>query len=273
MAQNVTSRSTFISLAAGFANGVIGLTKSLLGVERLVRIYDCLRPLSVVVQINQRPITFLIPPRSQILGHYLKVFPKKEPGTIRWLDTVAREGVFFDVGANVGFVALYLKLRAPELDVWCFEPTYANFDLLRKNAKINGIDLNALPIALASTPSVAAIEDPEELGGIALSIDENLGAREQNTHPTMVDSLDSLVEKGLPQPDYLKIDVDGIELEILRGATRTLSGVREVAIEYDVDEKEEIIALLDAQGFDVSGDEVEDRMLFLKNRKLGQATS
>lgn len=273
MAQNVTSRSTFISLVAGLANGVIGLTRSILGIERIVRIYDHMRPLTVEVQINQKPIRFFIPPRSQILGHYLKVFPKKEPGTIRWLDTVAREGVFFDVGANVGFVAVYLKLQAPELDVWCFEPTYANFDLLRKNAKINGVDLNALPIALASTPSVAAIEDPDELGGIALSIDENLGARESNTHPTMVDSLDSLIAKGLPQPDYLKIDVDGIELEILRGATKTLSGVREIAIEYDVDEKQEIIALLDAQGFDVSGDEVEDRMLFLKNRNLDPAAS
>lgn len=268
MTTRATPKSTFISFAAGFANGIISFMKSVLGIERLVRIYDHLRPLSVVVNINQKPITFLIPPRSQVLGHYLKVFPKKEPGTIRWLDTVAQEGVFFDVGANIGFVAVYLKLRAPTLDVWCFEPTYANFDLLRKNAKINGVNLNALPIALAAAPSVAAIEDPEELGGIALSINEDLKAREANTHPTMVDSLDALIEKGVPQPDYLKIDVDGIELEILRGAIKTLAGVREVAIEYDVDEKDEIIALLDAQGFDVSGDEVEDRMLFLKNRNL-----
>src|SRR5690242_13573920 len=49
----------------------------------------------------------------------------KEPDSIKWMDAMRPGSVFWDIGANVGFLALYAAARG-DLEVWAFEPAAVN---------------------------------------------------------------------------------------------------------------------------------------------------
>jgi hypothetical protein len=69
-------------------------------------------------------------------------------------------------------------------------------------------------------------------------------------------SLDDLIAQfSLPPPDHIKIDVDGTELEIIRGMPRTLEALKTILIEIDhaVPGHEEILSRIAAAGFSVVG--------------------
>src|SRR5689334_5909953 len=60
----------------------------------------------------------------------------KEPDMIRWLNTIPRGTVLWDIGANVGVFSLYAALIR-QATVLAFEPLAANFHVLSRNIQIN----------------------------------------------------------------------------------------------------------------------------------------
>ena len=73
-----------------------------------------------------------------------------------------------------------------------------------------------------------------------------------------VDAVSNL--KRFPKPDFVKMDVQGAELDVLKGAVETLKDVKHVILELQVVEynkgaplKDEVIAYMDTQGFDCMG--------------------
>ncbi len=63
----------------------------------------------------------------------------KEPDMIRWLNTISRAAILWDVGANVGVFSLYAA-RMRRASVMAFEPLAANFHVLSRNIQINGLE-------------------------------------------------------------------------------------------------------------------------------------
>ena len=125
--------------------------------------------------------------------------------------------VVFDVGAHVGYyTVLSSVLAGPSGQVIAFEPLPANLKYLRRHLKLNACDnVRILTNCVGEGSSIARFDDSHGTGVGHLA---NEGSFE-----VQVRSLDEMIESGeLPIPQFLKIDVEGAELLVLKGAERLL---------------------------------------------------
>jgi FkbM family methyltransferase len=196
-----------------------------------------------------------------------ETYTTKEPDTLAWIDTFCAEGdVIYDIGANIGQYSLYAarKLRG-NCTILAFEPEALNYAKLNRNIVLNELTGVITPYCLAVT---------EEMGletfyvqnfapGAALHSwgrPVTQGERSftpQNRQGMVGLSLDDLTGRfGLPVPNHVKIDVDGIEVGIIRGAQRMLSDpkLKTVLVEIYIaaDAVKEIEDIFSAHGFELS---------------------
>jgi FkbM family methyltransferase len=137
--------------------------------------------------------------------------------------TVMRGDVVFDVGANVGYYTLLTSLLAgKEGRVFAFEPVLKNLEYLQRHLRINRVaNVTVIDKAVSDRDgSVSFVDGPSaSMGHFA----------ESGGYQVPTVAIDSLVECGdLPWPDFMKIDVEGAELLVLRGAKRTIEQARPV---------------------------------------------
>jgi len=128
---------------------------------------------------------------------------------------VRPDGVFWDIGAHVGFYSLLASKLVGGGKVFAFEPAPRNLSYLRKHLELNRVtNVQVLAIAVSDRNGTSSFEI-EETGFMG-----HLSSQGSLTVPTA--TLDSLLEEGkiLP-PAYVKMDIEGGELLALRGATRT----------------------------------------------------
>ena len=152
----------------------------------------------------------------------------KEPETIAWIDSFAPESVFWDIGANIGVFSLYALHKGHS--VYAFEPCIENFDRARLNFFINGptqVDLKRM--AFGDTPGTAKFNLPVTGAGtsggqVGATVDE-MGRKFTPIASYDVDvvTVDMVVKELGRVPDHIKIDVDGHEEAIIRGAVTTLN--------------------------------------------------
>lgn len=164
-------------------------------------------------------------------------FDTKEPDTLDWLDSALRPGdVLYDVGANIGQYSLYAARRHQgRVSVLAFEPEALNYAKLNKNIVLNGLMGVVVPycLAIADRTAIDRFYTQAFSPGAALHTwgkPETQGEKPfepRNLQGMMAVSLDDLTGRfGLPFPQHVKIDVDGIEDSIVAGATRTLADER-----------------------------------------------
>jgi len=154
-----------------------------------------------------------------------------------------RDEVVMDVGAHIGTYTIRLARHAKL--VVAVEPHPSNFEVLKINTKLNGLkNILALNVGLASRNHTMYLESKSEYGWTRL--------RETGKNPVEVYSLDNLLEKlGVDKVDWIKIDSEGMELDILHGASRALAAHNpRLVIEIHRD-REAILKLLDEKGFRV----------------------
>lgn len=133
----------------------------------------------------------------------------------RWI----RPGeVAYDIGAHVGYFSVYMsRLVGSQGTVYAFEPRGINLRFLRRHLRINGCPNVVITEACVGDRSGAAKMETRQ-GGTGTAFVSDTG----DLDVTMV-CIDELVGGGqLPAPDYMKIDVEGAETKVLRGARRTL---------------------------------------------------
>jgi FkbM family methyltransferase len=154
---------------------------------------------------------------------------EKEPFTVEWIEQSIRPGdVFYDVGANVGTYSLIAaKTTGNGARVFAFEPAANTFRDLCENVLLNESAASIVPlqIALWSESRLLSLTYRSLDGGAAKhNVERALRARWPLTHGILGVTIDDLVQRfGLPVPTHAKIDVDGSELEVLRGAAATLA--------------------------------------------------
>lgn len=165
----------------------------------------------------------------------------KEPHTIAWLNGLAEESVFLDVGANIGLYSLYAA-TARRCRVYAFEPESQNYALLNRNIQANALDgrITAFPCALSDRVGLDRLYLSRfEAGGschsVGAEVDFNLRPRVAPFVQGCASwTLDAAVAEGvLPLPRYIKIDVDGFEHKVVAGARASLTGVEELLIEVN----------------------------------------
>ena len=193
-----------------------------------------------------------------------------EPDTAAWIDAMPEDGLLWDIGSNIGFFTLYAAalLSKDGIRVVAFEPAAANFGALNRNLERNAMADHAIAycIALAGTTRTGRLNMDTagrgtSAGGFYNGFESEIGPldRVMNTQfrqGSIGFSIDGFVEIFQPPlPTHIKIDVDGIEAEILRGGRRTLSAdsVQSVIVEMEgdlnSDRNRELFNLMKELGF------------------------
>ena len=193
---------------------------------------------------------------------YPRDFFHREPETIAWIESFEAPGIFWDVGANVGSYALYAALRTG-ISVLAFEPSPASYAALCRNVEANGRSeqVQTFCVALSDDTRLGSLnmsathagnafnsfESAEDCFGRPLAVKFRLA-----TIGFAIDDFRRLF--ALQPPNYLKIDVDGVEEQILTGAAGTLAdpALRSVLIELeqaDTARNTRIVGSLERAGF------------------------
>ena len=191
----------------------------------------------------------------------------KEPDTIEWIAEFPPETVLVDIGANVGMYTIWAA-KTRDVRVFAFEPESQNYALLNRNIVRNGLQdrVIAYCLSLSDAPRFGRLGlSAFSVGGSVHQFSASAGARVQGKaylQGSYSSTLDTLVAEGvIPVPDYVKIDVDGIEPEIVRGARATFSDrrVRSVLIEVDTNTEShwEMVDLMLELGFDYAQAQVD----------------
>ncbi len=145
--------------------------------------------------------------------HFSSYYSEAELQTKRWFVRHARsDWVTLDIGANVGIYSLLLSRLCPDGRIHAFEPT-ETARLLRTNLQASSTDnVQVHELALGATSGTRSDSIYRIWGN----------APETRSYPfTTVDEFAR--EAGLVRVDCLKIDVNGFDLEVLKGAARTLA--------------------------------------------------
>jgi FkbM family methyltransferase len=182
----------------------------------------------------------------------------KEPWTIEWIErTIETGSVLYDIGANIGTFTLIAARREAAATVVAFEPGYASFAHLCDNIVLNGCQRNVIPISMPLWSETALVtlryrsltpgqsrhvlrpwKGLQQLAAQAARYEQSmLGAR-----------LDDLITQyGLPPPTAIKLDVDGAEVEVLRGAQQTLrcASLTSVLVEMSDETEAEAVRILE----------------------------
>lgn len=138
--------------------------------------------------------------------------------------------VVFDVGANVGKYSLYIKKINPNIAIYAFEPHPTTFKKLEKTALEN--NFNALNVGCGDSKGTLTIYDYAQNDGsshasLYKGVMEEIYQKESVATEVEIIPLDPFVEKliqenKISQIDLLKIDTEGHELAVLKGAKSTL---------------------------------------------------
>jgi FkbM family methyltransferase len=162
------------------------------------------------------------------LPGFLARSPENEP-ELTFLRNLDLEGkVVYDIGAFQGVMTLFFARQAKA--VISYEPLPANYRRVVENVELNGLrHVHVLNRALGNQEgSLRLTVDPRMPG--AASGDPGVSAQiagsvlEAATTDVPIAALDEDIEQnGLPSPDFIKIDIEGMELPALEGMSKTLA--------------------------------------------------
>ena len=146
--------------------------------------------------------------------------------TAQWL--VPDDGVFYDIGANVGYMSIEMLQRKPKAQVFSFEPIPELANIVDQSKRLNNFDNRSrtFETALSNTNEDATIIVPAHQGHASIAEKNHVKERGRRVH-VKCRLLDDLIkEESLPLPDVIKIDVEGHELQVLQGSLKTIAGIQ-----------------------------------------------
>lgn len=200
--------------------------------------------------INNKKLVFFCP-SWRTLGRINSLYTK-EPETLSWIDNFksynSKKIVFWDIGANIGLYSIYAAVKFKGIEIISFEPSTSNTRTLSRNISINNLEnkISIFPLALSDKKNIISYFNETKFleGGSISNFNSNIGYAGKIIKPHQIKnkynifgtSIDNLIfSKILKVPNYIKIDVDGIEHLILKGAENLLKNknLKELSIEMN----------------------------------------
>lgn len=180
-----------------------------------------------------------------------------EPETLQWLDSLPKNPLFLDIGANIGIYSIYLaKTREEEgTKIFAVEPSFYNLRVLSENINLNRLEhkISIIPLPIAEKSDFSLMKIGSRLEGGALSVfRENYGhdgkpIESPLQYRVFGFSLDDMVSVFMngQVPSAIKLDVDGIEHLILRGGSNIIGHpkCRDILVEVNDDFEEQSSAV------------------------------
>ncbi len=186
-------------------------------------------------------------------------FFDSEPETLEWIDSFDKDKkiIFWDIGANIGLYSIYNALKNRHSETISFEPSSSNLRVFTRNISINNLENNIklFPIPLTNKQNSFLIMREGDFieGGALNSFGENFNFEgkkfeskmKYNLYGTTINYL--INNQILKVPNYIKIDVDGIEHLILEGADQFLSDskIKSLSIEINENFNDQLNKVLD----------------------------
>ncbi len=218
------------------------------------------------IQILNQKINFFIP--NQLVEWRVDTFHTKEPETLEWIDTFDKSGdfIFWDIGANIGLYSIYNSLKHKKSQTISFEPSTSNLRVLSRNISINNlfdrIKIFTAPLTKGENKFLIMKEGEFQEGGALNSFGENFDFEGKKFLPKMNyqiygTNINYLIgNKILDIPDYIKIDVDGIEHLILEGGNKYLSNKKIKSLSIEINENfteqhEKVIEIMKKNDFKI----------------------
>lgn len=147
--------------------------------------------------------------------------------------------VIYDIGANAGTWTLLAKSIYPHAIVHAFEPLTCHTKTFEANtARLANVHLHKIALGAAATEQAMQVATFSDESSLLQALNTISGLEETATFENVsVVRLDDYVrEKGLPLPDVLKLDVQGYELEALRGAPKCMASAFAILTEVSFHE-------------------------------------
>jgi FkbM family methyltransferase len=148
------------------------------------------------------------------------------------LKQLTSPGVILDVGANIGMAAVWFHYYNPDREIFCFEPLQTNAALIRLNCP----EAKVFELALGSEPGKVDLSvDRDEV--MASAIPTQWKTTLQQFPVATLDAL--AIKEQWTDVAMLKMDVEGMEAEILKGAKNILRKTHHVVVETHTSELHE----------------------------------
>lgn len=179
-------------------------------------------------------------------------------------DFIGKEAMtIVDVGANQGLYALRAKQENPACHIYCFEPNPLEYATLLANIKLNHVEgVEMFNLAVGDEVKEIEFEYLPNAGAISgrsiRTVPRPWMREEFIAHCRIMQTTldDFCVSRNISHIDILKIDTEGMELEVLSGSKKTLSISGRLVIErHSAELRHAVVQMLDAEGFDLVHEE------------------
>jgi FkbM family methyltransferase len=218
------------------------------------------------IKILDNEIKFFVP--NQLVVYRVNTYFTKEPETLEWIDSFEKKEnlIFWDIGANIGLYSIYNSLKHPKSTTIAFEPSSSNLRVLTRNISINNLEkkIKLVPLPLTNKDNIFQEMNEGHFveGGALNSFGEKFNFEGKKFNPTMKYSLlgttmNYFIENSiLDIPDYIKIDVDGIEHFILKGGDKFLDNQKVKSLSIEINENfkeqyEEVLNIMEKYKFKI----------------------
>lgn len=138
-----------------------------------------------------------------------------------------------DIGAHIGlFSVACSRLTENTGKIICFEPTPGTFSILKETLKLNHCDnVTAVQAAVSNKNGMATFyESKANEGCNSNSLVKNRSEREFSAYDVKLVTIDSITADNLLKPSFIKIDVEGAELDALKGGIQTFKTLKPVLL-------------------------------------------
>ncbi len=189
----------------------------------------------------------------------------KERETVKWIENMKPGDVLYDVGANVGTYSLIAaQCHRGQVKIYAFEPGYANYAALCDNLKLNSAAsaIVAFPVGLGLGTGLDSFFYSDVMTGASRhALGQPLDGNHRPfspafSHTVLTWRLDDFIgQYKLPWPTHIKLDVDGTEFQILKGAQTALRHTRHLIAELTDKDPQfpDIVHYLETCGLHMAG--------------------
>jgi FkbM family methyltransferase len=205
---------------------------------------------------------------------------RREPQTVEWIDQLPNGSIFFDIGANVGcysLIAADQNKKGKNIQVYSFEPHFANFNSLVMNIHYNKLEEYIVPINMGVSNKEESSKlfhwdqyNKGESGSSGHQLNRTNDFEGKNFEPNAIQSIlsvsiDTFCKIYQIFPNAIKIDVDGIEDLIIKGMEISLltnKNLTDVLVEINEGNKDYIENIFRNHGFNIIHHSSNNNVLF-----------
>ena len=237
------------------------------------------------LEILDKKIKFFVP-NSKTLWR-VNTFFSKEPETLKWIDNFdnSNKFIFWDIGSNIGLYSIYNSIKNPNSISIAFEPSTSNLRILSRNISINNLEkkikIFTNPLTNKENKFAMMKETQFKEGGALNSFGENFDFEGKEFKSNMNyqlfgTTIDYIIEKNfLDFPNYIKIDVDGLEHLILEGGVNCLNNINVKSLSIEINENfkkhsDQILKIMHDNGYKILNKKNSYEQSKLKKTKFSQ---